>query len=160
MSKISKTNAMRMLDRKKIDYQVKEYTFDIKNLSGEHIAKENNLPVDQLFKTILVKGNKTGYLVVCLEANRELDLKKVAALSNNKSVELVPVKDLEKITRYIRGGCSPIGMKNKFPTFASSSILNRDKVYISGGKRGLQIVISPKDLVAFCQITTGDVSIN
>lgn len=160
MAKHTKTNAMRMLDRAKIEYDTKEYVYEENNLSGTHIALENDLPIDQLFKTILLKGNKTGYLVVCLEANREIDLKKIAKLSNNKAVDLVPVKDLEKITGYIRGGCSPIGMKKSFPTFATPSILNSANIYISAGQRGLQIIINPKDLVSFCHIELGDITLD
>jgi len=160
VSKSNKTNAMRMLDRAKVEYETREYEFDPKHLSGIELAKKNNLPVKQLYKTILVKGNRTGYLVACLEADREIDLKKVAKLSSNKSVELVHVNDLEKITGYIRGGCSPIGMKKKFPTFADTSILKHEKIFISGGRRGLQIVISPKKLIDFCQITIGDITLD
>ncbi len=158
MPKISKTNAMRMLDRAKIKYEVKEYLYEEDDLSGIHIADENHIPVNQLFKTILLKGDKSGYLVACLEADKEIDLKKISKLSNNKSTELVPVKDLEKITGYIRGGCSPIGMKKVFPTFSTLSMADNEIIYVSAGQRGLQIVINPKDLISFCHIELGDIS--
>jgi len=154
---MKKTNAMRMLDKAKIPYDVKEYTYDENNLSGLHVAKDNNIPVETLFKTIVLKGDKTGFIVVCLQADKEIDLKKAAKLSLNKSVEPLHVKDLEKTTGYIRGGCSPIGMKKIFPVYADSSMEKHDKIYISGGLRGLQLVMNPKDLIEYRSITLGDV---
>lgn len=154
---MKKTNAMRMLDRANVPYQVKEYVYDESNLSGLHVALDNNLPVELLFKTIVLKGNKTGFIVVCLQADKEIDLKKAAKLSQNKSVEPLHVKDLEKTTGYIRGGCSPIGMKKVFPVYADISMKDKDKIYISAGLRGLQLVMKPSDLIDYCSITLGNV---
>ena len=154
---MKKTNAMRMLDKANVPYQVKEYKYDESNLSGLHVALDNNLPIELLFKTIVLKGNKTGFIVVCLQADKEIDLKKAAKLSHNKSVEPLHVKDLEKTTGYIRGGCSPIGMKKTFPVYADSSMEGKEKIYISAGLRGLQLVMKPCDLINYCSITLGDV---
>jgi len=108
-------------------------------------------------RTIVLQGDVTGYLVVLLPVASEIDLKKVARLSGNKSVELVPVASLEKITGYVRGGCSPIGMKKKLPTFASEKLRAFEKIYVSAGKRGLQLYLGSGDLVAFCDIEIGDI---
>jgi len=153
-----KTNAMRILQMNKIPFDVKEYDYDEDNLSGVNVAKETNLPCEKLYKTIVLKGDKIGYYVCLIQVDEEIDLKKVSRLSLNKSSELLHVKDLEGITGYIRGGCSPIGMKKKFPTFASDKILLQDDVYISAGKRGYQLHLKSSDLVKFCQIKLGDVS--
>lgn len=153
-----KTNAMRILERSKVPFDVKEYEVDEDDLSGVHVAEETNLPCSKLFKTIVLKGDKTGYYVCLLRVDEEIDLKKASKLSNNKSSDLLHVKDLEGITGYIRGGCSPIGMKKKFPTFASDKILKEEDVYISAGKRGYQLHLKPADLIKFCQIKLGDIS--
>lgn len=147
-----------MLDQAKIPYEEREYEFDVDNLSGVHMAEENNLPLELVYKTIVIKGDKTGYFVVLLPAAGVIDLKKAAKISGNKDADLVNVKDLEKLTGYVRGGCSPIGMKKKFPTFASDEILKRDDIYVSGGKRGYQLHLKAKDLLAFCQIMVGDLT--
>ncbi len=153
-----KTNAMRILESNKIPFEVKEYEVDEDDLSGAHVAQETNLPPEKLFKTIVLKGDKVGYYVCLLPVLDEIDLKKASKLSNNKSSELLHVKDLEGITGYIRGGCSPIGMKKKFPTYASNKILNTEDVYISAGKRGYQLHMKSADLVKFCSIGLGDVT--
>lgn len=154
---MKKTNAMRMFDEAKIPYEVKEYDVDPEDLSGLHVAQTASLPPGQVFKTIVLKGDRSGYLVVCLPVGDEIDLKKVAALSGNKSVELIHISDLEKITGYVRGGCSPIGMKKKFPTFASEKLRGQEKVYVSAGRRGLQLYLSSADLISFCEIFLGDI---
>ncbi len=143
-----KTNAMRILDSKKIKYETLTYEVDESDLSGEHLAKENGLDVSSVYKTLVMKGDKTGFLVCCLPAAENVDLKKVARVSGNKSVEMLPVKDLLTITGYIRGGCSPIGMKKKFPTFINSTVLDKEKIYVSGGLRGIQLILSPADLIS------------
>ncbi len=148
MSKTPKTNAMRILDSKKIKYETLTYEVDESDLSGEHLAKENGLDVSSVYKTLVMKGDKTGFLVCCLPAAENVDLKKVARVSGNKSVEMLPVKDLLTITGYIRGGCSPIGMKKKFPTFINSTVLDKEKIYVSGGLRGIQLILSPADLIS------------
>jgi Cys-tRNA(Pro)/Cys-tRNA(Cys) deacylase len=153
-----KTNAMRMLEQGKIPYSIKEYEVDVDDLSGVHAAKTAGLNPDEVFKTLVLEGDKTGYFTVILRVADELDLKKTAKLSNNKSCDLVPVKDLEKLTGYIRGGCSPIGMKKKFPTYASNKLKLIKEVYISAGKRGVQLHLDVNQLIAFCQMTLGDVT--
>ncbi len=155
---MKKTNAMRMLDEAGIPYEVVEYDVDPDDVSGVHVAQRASLPLEQVFKTIVLHGDKTGYLVICVPVGDEIDLKKAARLSGNKSVELLRIADLEKVTGYIRGGCSPIGMKKKFPTYASERLSAQDMVYVSAGKRGLQLRIASKDLVAFCNITSGEVT--
>lgn len=154
---MKKTNAMRMLDEAKIPYEVKEYEVDPEDLSGLHLAEKASLSPEKVFKTIVLYGDRSGYLVVCLPVGEEINLKKAAMLSGNKSVELIPVSDLEKLTGYVRGGCSPIGMKKKFPTFASEKMRTQEKIYVSAGKRGLQLYLAPADLIAFCDITLGDI---
>ncbi len=155
---MKKTNAMRMLDEAGIPYEVVEYDVDPEDLSGVHVAQTASLPLESVFKTIVLHGDKTGYLVICVPVGDEIDLKKAARLSGNKSVELLRIADLEKVTGYVRGGCSPIGMKKKFPTFASEKLSSKEKVYVSAGRRGLQLYIASADLIAFCDIMAGEVT--
>lgn len=144
-----KTNAMRMLDAAKIEYEVKEYTVDENDLSGVHIAAQIGLPYEQVFKTLVAKGDKSGYIVFCIPVEKEIDLKHAASVTGNKSVEMVHVKDLLSITGYIRGGCSPIGMKKKFPTYIDRSALNFDRITVSAGIRGAQLLLKVSDLLWF-----------
>ena len=134
--KTTKTNAMRMLDIAKIPYEIKEYEVDENDLSGTHIADEIGLPYQIVFKTIVTKGDKTGYCVFCLPCDKEIDFKAAARASGNKSIEPLHVKDLLGITGYIRGGCSPVGMKKKFPTFIDESCLDFEKITVSAGVSG------------------------
>lgn len=154
---MKKTNAMRMLDEAKIPYEIVEYDIDPEDLSGIHVAQTASLPLEQVFKTIVLHGDRSGFLVVCLPVVDEIDLKKAARLSGNKSIELIRISDLGKITGYVRGGCSPIGMKKKFLTYASKKLKQQERVYISAGKRGLQLHIASADLISYCDITLGDV---
>lgn len=155
--KINKTNAMRILDKNKIDYSIKTYPVDENDLSGEHVALQLGLNPDCVFKTLVLHGDKTGYVVACIPVAATLNLKAVAKASHNKSVEMIHVKELMGITGYIRGGCSPVGMKKKFPTFFHQTILDQDTVYLSGGKRGMQIVLSPKDIITVTNGETADI---
>lgn len=141
MAKVKKTNVMRILDRHKIVYDTKTYAYTEDDLSGIHAAAELGMDVARLFKTLVGRGNKTGIVVFCIPSNRELDLKKAAAVSGNKHVELLHVKDLPGITGYIRGGCSPIGMKKQFSTYIDTSAENFDTISISAGQRGLQVLL-------------------
>ena len=141
MTKVKKTNVMRILDKHKIMYDTKTYAYTEDDLSGIHAAAELGLDAARLFKTLVVKGNRTGIVVFCIPSDRELDLKKAAAVSGNKHVELLHVKDLPGITGYIRGGCSPIGMKKQFPTYIDTSAGNFDTISISAGQRGLQVLL-------------------
>ncbi len=152
---IDKTNAARLLDKAKIKYQLIAYEVDENDLSAVHVASQLNEAVEQVFKTLVLKGDKTGYFVCIIPGAEELDLKKAAKLSGNKSCEMIPMKELLPITGYIRGACSPIGMKKHFPTFIHESCRIFDKIYVSAGKRGLQLHLSPQDLIAEVRATSG-----
>jgi len=144
-----KTNAMRMLDKAKIEYRTKEYEVDENDLSGSHAADMMGVDHGSVYKTLVLKGEKTGYLVCCIPVDAELDLKKTARAAGDKKVEMIPMKDLLAVTGYIRGGCSPIGMKKQFPTFVEESAVLYDEIAISAGLRGQQILIAPQTLVTF-----------
>ena len=146
---MTKTNVMRMLDKAKIPYTTVEYQVDESDLSGVHIAECTNMNPDTVFKTLVAKGDKTGFCVFCIPCAMEVDLKKAAKATGNKKVEFLHLKDLLPTTGYIRGGCSPIGMKKKFPTFIHETALNFDTISVSGGMRGLQVILSPKALAEF-----------
>lgn len=143
--KIVKTNAMRMLDSKKIDYEIINYEVD-ENIDGISVAKKTNLDEDTVFKTLVTIGADKNNYVFVIPVNKELDLKKAAKSVGVKKVEMIHVKDIKNLTGYIRGGCSPIGMKKLFKTVIHNSALENEKIYISGGKLGAQIKISPEDL--------------
>ena len=149
-----KTNAMRMLNAAKLPFEIMEYEVDESDLSGTHIAEQIGLPCEMVFKTLVAKGDKTGPLVFCIPAAEELDLKAAASLTGNKRIEMVHVKDLLGLTGYIRGGCSPVGMKKKFPTFVDESALEHPKITISSGARGAQLLISTEALLQFTQAKT------
>lgn len=144
--KLSKTNAIRLLDQKKIKYSEHSYEWSEDDLSAQHVALELRQPEEQVFKTLVTQGNKTGVLVAVISGNGALDLKKLAHVSGNKKVEMIHMKDLERLTGYIRGGCSPIGMKKQFPTFIDETAQLFDTIMISAGQRGLQIMLNPQDL--------------
>ena len=154
-----KTNAMRMLSAAKIPFEVMEYEVDESDLSGVHIAQQINLPCEQVFKTLVARGDKTGPLVFCLPCADELDLKRAAALTGNKRIEMVPVKELLGLTGYIRGGCSPIGMKKKFPTWVNESCLNFERITVSSGTRGAQLLLDRGALLQFIQAKTADLTV-
>ena len=156
----SKTNAMRRLDAAKIPYEVFEYVVDESDLSGTHIADEIGLPYEIVFKTLVAKGDRTGPVVFCIPCDREIDLKKAARVTDNKKIEMVHVKDLLGLTGYIRGGCSPIGMKKQFPTYLHETALEHDKITVSSGVRGAQMLLSVSDLVAFVNAVTVDICTN
>lgn len=153
-----KTNAMRMLELAKIDYVPLEYAVDENDLSGMHIARELNRDPDTMFKTIAARGEKHGILVFCIPVSCEIDLKKAALAASDKRVELLPVKELLGATGYIRGGCSPIGMKKKYPTFIDESCLLYEKITVSAGIRGCQLEIETEKLVPFLQATVCDLT--
>ena len=155
---MTKTNAMRMLDKAKIKYDVYEYEVDESDLSGIHIADEVGLDYAMVFKTLVAVGDKTGPVVICIPVDKEIDLKKAARCSSNKKLEMVHVKDLLALTGYIRGGCSPIGMKKKFPTFISDSCKSFEKITVSGGKRGCQLLIKVDDLIKCTDASTADLT--
>lgn len=144
-----KTNAMRILDKSNIQYSIKEYPVDENDLSGVHVAKVLGMDERMLFKTLLLKGEKRGYLVCCIPVAEELDMKKAAKAAGDKSVAMLPLKDLTAVSGYLRGGCSPIGMKRQYPTFIDNTATAYDSIAISGGKRGVQIIIAPNSLSDF-----------
>ena len=140
---------MRLLDAAKIKYEVYEYEVDENNLAGTHIAEELGLPFEMVFKTIVTKGDKTGYIVFCIPCDKEINLKKAAAVTGNKKIEPLHVKDLLGLTGYIRGGCSPVGMKKKFPTYFDASVNERERITISAGVRGAQLLLNAQELIAY-----------
>jgi Cys-tRNA(Pro)/Cys-tRNA(Cys) deacylase len=145
--KIDKTNAARLLDRAKIKYELIPYEVDENDLGAVHVAEQLKQPVEMVFKTLVLKGDKTGYFVCVIPGAEEVDLKKAAKVSGNKSCEMIPMKELLPVTGYIRGACSPIGMKKLFPTYIHETCLSFSQIYISAGKRGLQLYIAPRDLI-------------
>ena len=146
-----------MLDRAKISFKAIEYEVDENDLSGVHIADSVGLPYDMVFKTLVAKGDKTGPVVFCIPVHKEIDLKKAAQATNNKRVELLAVKELLPLTGYIRGGCSPIGMKKQFPTFFDKSAENFDQITISAGTKGCQLLISREKLISFVRAELKDI---
>jgi len=152
--KIDKTNAVRLLDKEKMEYKLIPYEVDESDLSAVHVAEQLNEPVNQVFKTLVLKGDKSGYFVCIIPGAEELNLKTAAKVSGNKSCEMIPMKDLLAVTGYIRGACSPIGMKKQFPTFIDKTIEEYPYIYVSAGKRGLQIQIKPSDLFQIVNFKT------
>ena len=155
---MQKTNVMRMLDKAKITYTVKEYEVDESDLSGVHVAESVGMDTEVVFKTLVAKGDKTGFCVFCIPCAQELDLKKAAKVSGNKRVELLPLKDLLPITGYIRGGCSPIGMKKQFATFINETAMLFEEIAVSGGMRGVQVIMPPDTLVGFIGASYADLT--
>ena len=158
--KTPKTNAMRMLDIAKIPYEIMEYEVDENDLSGTHIAQQIGLPYEIVFKTIVTKGDKTGYCVFCLPCHKEIDFKAAARASGNKSIEPLHVKDLLGITGYIRGGCSPVGMKKKFPTYFDSSAKDLDKLTVSAGMRGAQLYVNKDAIIDYTEAILCDIAVD
>lgn len=156
--KINKTNAARLLDKAGIAYGLIPYTVDPDNLAAEHVAEELGEDINCVFKTLVLHGDKTGYFVCVIPGNMEVDLKKAAKVAGAKKAEMIPMKDLLGVTGYIRGGCSPIGMKKPFPTYIHGTAADYTDIYVSAGVRGLQIRIAPQDLVNFCNATVADIA--
>lgn len=156
MGKELKTNACRILDKAKIPYEEREYPVDENDLSGVHVAEVLGVSPECMYKTLVLKGDKTGYLVMVIPVAEELDLKKCAKVSGNKKVEMIPMKDLQGITGYIRGGCSPVGMKKAFPTFIQEEAEKRESFIISAGRRGVQLVLNPSALCNFLRASFAD----
>ena len=156
MAKINKTNAARLLDSAKVCYELIPYEFDENDLAATHVAEQLNEDIEQVFKTLVLKGDKTGVFVCVVPGNREVDLKKAAKVSGNKKCDMIPMKELLGTTGYIRGGCSPIGMKKPFPIFIHETMEGLNPVYVSAGQRGLQIKISGNDLISFTGATVCD----
>lgn len=150
--KTEKTNAARLLDAAGIEYELVPYSYSEEDLSAESVAAELSEPIEQVFKTLVLRGDKTKEFICVIPGDMEVDLKVAAKISGNKNCEMLHVKDLLPTTGYIRGGCSPIGMKKPFPTFIHESALLYDYIYISAGKRGLQIKINPQALIDFVKM--------
>lgn len=158
MAKQKKTNAERLLEAAKIDFKKLEYEVDPNDLSGEHIARELGILPEKMFKTLVLKGDKNGHAVCCIPTDKELDLKKVAVCAGEKKIEMIPEKQLLATTGYIRGGCSPVGMKKKFPTFFDISAEQFDEIYVSGGLRGVTLKIKAKDLIKYVDGKSADLT--
>lgn len=152
----AKTNAARLLDTLKLPYDLVSYEVDEEHLDAVHVAESCGQNVDQVFKTLVANGDKNGINVFCIPGAYDLDLKKAAAISGNKSVEMVKVKDLFALTGYIRGGCSPLGMKKKYPVFVDETAQLHETLFVSGGLRGLQIKIAPDNLAIATDATFAD----
>ncbi len=144
-----KTNVMRLLEQAGISYRAMEYEVDENNLGGEHVAEQIGMPPEQVFKTLVAKGEKKGFIVFCIPVNLELNLKKAAAAIGDKKIEMLPVKELLNTTGYIRGGCSPIGMKKKFPTYIDETAILYDEITVSAGVRGCQLCIPRDQLISY-----------
>lgn len=150
MSKsIDKTNAMRQLDSAGIQYDYAEYSYDESDLSGEHAARELGVSEDEMFKTLVTRGDDNLLSVFIIPVAGNLDLKKAARCSGNKKIEMIHVKEINALTGYLRGGCSPIGMKKQYPTYIDETAILFDKIYFSAGKRGVQIILNPETLAEF-----------
>lgn len=150
-----KTNAMRILDREKISYEVLQYECE-EFVDGMHSAELTGAPVDQSFKTLVAKGKSGQYYVFVLPIAKEVDLKKAARIVGEKSVEMIHVKEITAVTGYVRGGCSPIGMKKQFPTVIEQSAQRYDRIYVSGGRIGTTLILAPEDLLRASRAKYGD----
>lgn len=155
---MTKTNAMRILDAAKIEYTPYEYIPDENDLTGVHIAKQIGLNPDFVFKTLVARGDKNGPSVFCIPCAMELDLKKCAKVTGDKKIELLPVKELLSNTGYIRGGCSPIGMKKQYPTYIDETCTLFDKITVSAGIKGCQLLLKPDKLIELIGMTTADLT--
>ena len=157
--KVNKTNAARLLDKANIVYELIPYQVDESDLAATHVAEQLGENIEQVFKTLVLRGDKTGIFVCVIPGNMEVDLKAVAKISENKSAEMIAMKELLPVTGYIRGGCSPIGMKKHFPTYFHKTCLDFPYIYVSAGVRGIQIKIDPADLIKFVSAEVGEITI-
>ncbi len=158
--KINKTNAARLLDQAHVQYELVAYEVDESNLAAEHVAESLGEDIRQVFKTLVLHGDKTGHFVCVVPGCDEVDLKKAARVSGNKKVEMIAMKQLLPTTGYIRGGCSPIGMKKPFPTYFHSTCNDFEYIYVSAGVRGLQLKVAPALLVQFVGATVADLTVD
>jgi len=154
---MNKTNALRQLDIAKISYRTQEYQVDESDLSGLHLASQLGIDPQIIFKTLVTIDDKGNHFVFCLPVDAELDLKKCALAAKTKRIELIPMKDLLPLTGYLRGGCSPIGMKKAFPTYIHETAFLYDEIYLSAGLRGLQMIINPNQLAEFIKAEFVDI---
>jgi len=155
----TKTNAVRLVQQAKIPCRESFYDFDEKDLNGNHAAAAIGMPPEQVFKTLVARGEKTGINVFCIPVCCELDLKKAAKAAGDKNMELVAVKDLLNLTGYIRGGCSPVGMKKKYPTFMDETCILWDEIAVSAGARGHQMIVPPEELAELVDARLADITL-
>ena len=153
-----KTNAMRLLEQAGVPFETGEYEVDETDLSGVHAAAQLGADPDCVFKTLVARGEKAGLFVFCIPCAAELDLKKCAAVAGEKKIELVHVKELLGLTGYIRGGCSPVGMKKKYPTFLDETAVLFERIYVSAGQRGHQLIVNPEALAAYLEARFADLT--
>ncbi len=160
MSKIKKTNAARILDNLKINYEIATYEVDEEDLSAVHVAETAGLDIEIVFKTLVARGDKSGVIMAVIGGGEELNLKSLAKASGNKSVEMIALKELLPLTGYVRGGCSPLGAKKNYPVYLDSKATAHKKISISAGQRGMQIILSPQDLIKATNATVADLIMN
>lgn len=158
--KINKTNAARLLDQAHVEYKLVTYEVDENNLAADHVAEQLGEDIHQVFKTLVLHGDRTGHFVCVIPGCDEVDLKKAAKVSGNKKVEMIAMKQLLPTTGYIRGGCSPIGMKKPFPTFFHKTCMDFEHIFVSAGQRGLQLKMTPTNLVAFVRAEIADIVVD
>lgn len=156
--KITKTNAARLLDKAGISYELIPYEVDPENLAALHVAEQLGEDIERVFKTLVLRGDRNGVFVCVVPGDMEVDLKAAAKISGNKSAEMIAMKELLPTTGYIRGGCSPIGMKKHFPTYIHTTALDFDFIYVSAGVRGIQIKIAPQSLISFVAAAIGEIA--
>lgn len=155
---MTKTNAMRLLTQAKLPFRTTEYVYDENDLNGMHAAEAIGMPPEQVFKTLVARGDKCGILVFCIPVCCSLDLKKAAKAASDKKVEMIAMKDLLPLTGYIRGGCSPVGMKKAYPTYIDETATLYEEIAVSAGARGQQIILAPQDLIQYVNMTVCDLT--
>ena len=156
--KITKTNAALLLDKAGISYELIPYEVDPENLAATHVAEQLGEDIERVFKTLVLRGDRNGIFVCVVPGDMEVDLKAAAKISGNKSAEMIAMKELLPTTGYIRGGCSPIGMKKHFPTYIHATAVDFDFIYVSAGVRGIQVKIAPQSLISFIGATVGEIA--
>ena len=157
-TKIAKTNVARLLDKAKVSYELRAYDYHPDDLNATHAADSFGLEYGQVFKTLVLRGDRNGLFVCAVPSNSTVDLKKAAKASGNKSAEMLHVKDLLENTGYIRGGCSPLGMKKHFPTYIDQSVEQWQSITVSAGQRGLMVQLAPQDIIRVAQMTVADIA--
>ena len=155
---VEKTNAARLLDRAKVAYELVPYEVDEEHLAATHVARQLGEDIESVFKTLVLRGDRTGYFVCVVPGHHEVDLKAAAKVSGNKKVDLIPMKDLLQVTGYIRGGCSPVGMKKIFPTYVDETAVLFDEIAVSAGQRGVQLLVNPEALAALIEAGYADLT--
>lgn len=156
---MNKTNAIRLLEAAGLPYEIREYDVNENDLSGTTVAQKTGLDPDRVFKTLVAIGDKCGICVFCIPVNCELDLKKAAFISKNKKVEMLHLNQLLPTTGYIRGGCSPVGMKKDYPTYIDESCILWDTIALSAGARGMQMLVAPGDIISLCSMQQADITL-